>query len=183
MAWTWDNLARPVFDKVSALQTRTGGGIEVEHLFSDRLLAALQPLANPGPAAPYGRAALLTCAEDEQHSLPVHALAATLTAEKGIATRVLGARTPYSALNDAMRRLGPAVVFVWSQQPSTGDPAPLALLPAVRPPARTVVGGPGWALPLPAGVVRVNSLDEAVTTIADLVLSGTAVRRGFVSGE
>lgn len=167
--WTWQHLVLPVFDTICRRQEETGAGIDVEHLFSDRLLAALQPLTTP-PARPVNtRPVLLACAQDEQHSLPVYALAATLAVERQVATRVLGARTPYPALADAMRRLGPAVVFVWSQQAATGDPAPLAALPAPRPPSRIVVGGPGWPPDLPRKVVRVTSLGEGVSRIAALL--------------
>ncbi|NUW30527.1 MerR family transcriptional regulator [Nonomuraea sp. SMC257] len=164
---TWDRLACPVFDTISRRQDATGAGIDVEHLFSERLLAALHPLA-VRPAHPVNdRPVLLACAEEEQHSLPVHALAAALATDRRVDTRVLGARTPHTALADAMRRLGPAVVFVWSHQAATGDPAPLAALPALRPPARIVVGGPGWWPDLPPRVTRVASLREAVTLVAD----------------
>ncbi|MFE3448963.1 MerR family transcriptional regulator [Nonomuraea sp. NPDC059194] len=162
VAWTWQRLVLPVFEAISARQARTGVGVEVEHVFSDRVLAALHPLVER-PAAPVnGRPVLLACAEDEQHSLPVYALGAVLAGPMGVEVRVLGARTPYVALADAMRRLGPCAVFVWSQQEVTGDPAPLGELPSSRPPCRVVVGGPGWWSGLPRGVVRVSSLDEAV---------------------
>ncbi|NUW43145.1 MerR family transcriptional regulator [Nonomuraea rhodomycinica] len=164
---TWDRLARPVFDTICRRQEETGAGIDVEHLFSERLLAALHPLA-ARPAHPVNdRPVLLACAEEEQHSLPVHALAAALATDLRVDTRVLGARTPNAALADAMRRLGPAVVFVWSHQAATGDPAPLTGLPALRPPARIVVGGPGWWPDLPPRVTRVASLRDAVTAVAD----------------
>ncbi|MGW4472443.1 MerR family transcriptional regulator [Nonomuraea sp. NPDC004354] len=166
VVWTWERLVRPVFTAISRRQAETGAGIDVEHLFSDRLLAALSPLVER-PARPVNaRPVLLACAAEEQHSLPVYVLAAALTVDRRVETRVLGARTPYPALGDAMRRLGPSVVFVWSQQSSTGDPAPLAGLPAVRPPAGIVVGGPGWGGALPARVTRVTSLEEAITVIA-----------------
>ncbi|GGO61102.1 MerR family transcriptional regulator [Nonomuraea cavernae] len=164
--WTWQELVLPVFDRICRTQARTGSGIDVEHLFSDRLLAELHRYAERHPVPVTGRAVLLACAEDEQHSLPVHALAAGL-AERGVDARTLGARVPNSALATAMRRLGPAVVFVWSQQETTGDPAPLAALPALRPPPRLVVGGNGWWEPLPRGVVRVHSFDEAVSAVLD----------------
>ncbi|WP_101789894.1 MerR family transcriptional regulator [Nonomuraea indica] len=165
VAGTWDRLVRPVFATICRRQEETGAGVEVEHLFSDRLLAALLPLAARPERPVNQRPVLLACAEDEQHSLPVHALAAVLAGERDVDCRVLGARTPYPALADAMRRLGPAVVFVWSQRAATGDPAPLAALPVSRPPARIVVGGPGWGPGLPPKVVRVDSLPDAVARI------------------
>ncbi|MGW5162882.1 hypothetical protein ACWEPN_46020 [Nonomuraea wenchangensis] len=116
-------------------------------------------------AAPAGRRpVLLACAEDEQHTLPVHALSAAL-AEEGVETRVLGARTPYAALAHAMRRLHPAAVFVWSQQELTGATAPLAALPRLRPAARLIVGGRGWREALPEGVIRVDTFREALSQV------------------
>lgn len=163
--WTWERLVLPVFASICGRQAETGAGVEVEHLFSDRVMAALTRLAEP-PADPVNeRPVLLACAAEEQHCLPVYALAAALAADHRVATRVLGARTPYAALGDAMRRLGPAVVFVWSQRPETGDPAPLASLPALRPPSRVVVGGGGWWGGLPAQVSRVASFSEALSLI------------------
>ncbi|WP_248964294.1 MerR family transcriptional regulator [Sphaerisporangium perillae] len=166
VAWTWDRLVRPVFGAISRRQESSGCGIEIEHLFSERLLSALSRLTGRPERPVHPRAILLACAEDEQHSLPVYALAATLTTEHGLETRVLGARTPYPALADAMRRLGPLVVFVWSQLGATGDPTPLSTLPALRPASRVIVGGPGWwGEALPARVTRASSLDDAVTRI------------------
>ncbi|MFI6316238.1 MerR family transcriptional regulator [Nonomuraea sp. NPDC050556] len=165
VAWTWKGLVLPVFETISGRQARTGGGVEVEHVFSDRVLAALHRLVER-PAAPVNdRPVLLACAEDEQHSLPVYALGAVLSTAMRVEARVLGARTPYPALADAMRTLGPCAVFVWSQQESTGDPAPLLALPALRPPCPVVVGGPGWWNGLPRTVTRVDSLDAAVTRL------------------
>ncbi|MEZ7126841.1 MerR family transcriptional regulator [Nonomuraea sp. AD125B] len=161
---TWERLVLPAFDAVCRRQDDSGAGIDVEHLLSDRILAALHRHALR-QAAPAGRRpVLLACAEDEQHTLPVHALAAAL-AEEGVETRVLGARTPYAALAHAMRRLHPAAVFVWSQQELTGATAPLAALPRLRPAARLIVGGRGWREALPEGVIRVDTFREALSQL------------------
>jgi DNA-binding transcriptional MerR regulator len=164
--WTWERLVLPVFAAVSRRQLETGAAVEVEHLFSDRLAAALAPLTRRPRMPVNERPVLLACAEEEQHSLPLHALAAVLSLDHGIETRMLGARTPYSALADAMRRLGPVVVFVWSHQASTGDPSPLAALPSLRPPARILAGGPGWRDGLPPSVPHVTSFRDALTRIS-----------------
>ncbi|ACZ84604.1 MerR family transcriptional regulator [Streptosporangium roseum] len=164
--WTWENLVLPVFETICRRQAETGASIEVEHLFSDRVLAALTRLVER-PARPVNeRPVLLACAEDEQHSLPVYALAAVLTTDHHVETRVLGARTPYPALADAMRRLGPAAVFVWSQISATGDPAPLASLPLLRPASRVIAGGGGWWEGLPPSVPHVTSFRDALTRIS-----------------
>ncbi|MBG0828278.1 MerR family transcriptional regulator [Planomonospora sp. ID67723] len=166
IVWTWENLVLPVFETICRRQAATGAAVEVEHVFSDRLLAALIPLVRAPRTPVNDRPVLLACAEDEQHSLPVYALAAALTVEHRIETRVLGARTPHSALAGAMRRLGPAVVFVWSQLPATGDPEPLTRLPASRPASRIVVGGPGWRDGLPPSVPHVTSFHDALSVIS-----------------
>ena len=89
-AWTWERLVLPVFATISRLQRRTGAGIEVEHLFSDGVLAALHPLLEPPMAPVNHRPVLLACAEEEQHSLPLYALGAVLAGTMGVAVRLLG---------------------------------------------------------------------------------------------
>ncbi|WP_319018971.1 MerR family transcriptional regulator [Microbispora sitophila] len=164
VVWTWERLVLPVFAAVTRRQQDTGAGIDVEHLFSDRLQSALTRFSARAPSPVHPRPVLLAGAEEEQHALPIHALAAAL-GMLGVEARVLGARTPYAALADAMRRLGPAAVFVWSQIRETGDPAPLAGLPRLRPACRVVVGGPGWWDDLPTHVVRVNTFRDAVSAV------------------
>nr|BFE87053.1 hypothetical protein GCM10020093_096540 [Planobispora longispora] len=104
VVWTWERLVIPVFEAICARQAATGAAIEVEHVFSDRVLAALLPLVKAPRAPVNDRPVLLACAEDEQHSLPIYALAAALATEHRIESRVLGARTPFSALAGATRR-------------------------------------------------------------------------------
>ncbi len=163
--WTWGRLVLPAFAAICRGQAETGRGVEVEHLFSDRLMAALNALS-ARPARPvHPRPVLLACAEDEQHSLPIHALAAALSSERGVETRMLGARTPSSALAGAVRRLHPVAVVVWSQMRETGDPAPLAALPRQRPSGRIIVGGTGWWDGLPPHVIRVSTFHEAVSQV------------------
>ncbi|MEV4371738.1 MerR family transcriptional regulator [Nonomuraea sp. NPDC049637] len=174
VVWTWEHLFLPALDAVCRGQDATGSGIDAEHLLSGHLQAALHRLAGDVPPQSDrpdrpDRPVVLACAEEEQHSLPVHALAAAL-AERGVQTRVLGARTPYAALAHAMRRLGPAAVFVWSQRAETGDTAPLAALPEVRPACRIVIGGRGWQGRAPAGVVRVSTLPDAVACVMSTLI-------------
>ncbi|MGC5012790.1 MerR family transcriptional regulator [Streptosporangium sp. DT93] len=163
--WTWERLVIPVFETICRLQEENSAGVEVEHLFSDRLLASLIGLTER-PARPVNvRPVLLACAPDDQHNLPNYALAAALTTDHRVETRVLGSRTPYPALADAMRRLGPSVVFVWSQLPITGDPAPLSSLPATRPPCLVIAGGVGWQEGLPASIPHATSFEDAITRV------------------
>ncbi|GGK85508.1 MerR family transcriptional regulator [Sphaerisporangium melleum] len=166
VAWTWERLVLPVYAAITRRQELSGRGIEIEHLFSERLLSALVGRAARPERPAHPRPVLLACAQEEQHCLAVYALAAALTSADGLETRVLGPRTPPSALADAMRRMGPSAVFVWSQRAATGDPAALRALPVLRPASRIVAGGPGWWHDaLPPGVAHASSLPAAVALI------------------
>lgn len=164
VVWTWDRLLVPVLVGVGTKWQSSGKGVEVEHVLSASIIAALADSVDQ-PSAPVNhRRVLLSAAEEEQHVLPLHALAAAL-AERHVASQFLGARMPAAALAQVVRRAGPAVVFVWSQLPSTGKAAFLALLPDQRPAAVVVAGGPGWQEPMPVGVHRSRDLAEAVALI------------------
>ncbi|MFC7644673.1 hypothetical protein ACFQX6_31270 [Streptosporangium lutulentum] len=41
IVWTWEELVLPVFEMICRRQAETGASIEVEHLFSERVLASL----------------------------------------------------------------------------------------------------------------------------------------------
>ncbi|HEU4674760.1 MAG TPA: MerR family transcriptional regulator [Motilibacteraceae bacterium] len=159
---TWESLVVPVLVGIGERWQSTGQGVEVEHLLSEVLVGALRSVTlrlrqpvNPRPV-------LLACAEDEQHSLPIHVLAAAL-AERQIGTSVLGPRVPWEALGAAIRRSGPLAVFVWSQLPVTGTSHQLSGLPSLRPAPLVFVGGPGWDVAaLPTGIRATGSLAEAV---------------------
>ena len=170
---TWDGLVAPVLVELGARWERTGRGVDVEHLASEAVLGALRSyqhrVGQPGAASP---PVLLACTEEEQHSLPLHALAAAL-AERRVATRVLGARVPPEALAAAIRRTGPSAVFLWSTMPSTGDPRVLSALPAVRPAPLVVLGGPGWAVEdLPVGLAGLALADELAGAVEALAVVG-----------
>ncbi|MCI4063633.1 MerR family transcriptional regulator [Micromonospora sp. R77] len=160
---TWDGLLRPVLTGIGERHVTTGGLIEVEHLVSRCVSEAFAAVARAhAPAGP--PRILLSCADEEQHSLPLEALAAAL-AEAGVAYRMLGSRVPVAALVEAVTRTGPAAVVVWSQTRATADPGQLSALLAVpRRPLLVLAAGPGWrADTLPAGVVRPVGLGEAVS--------------------
>ena len=79
---------------------------------------------------------------------------------------MLGAALPYPSLAAAVRRTGPAAVFLWSQVPDTGDPATLPDLRRRRPGARLLLGGPGWPQDgLPEGCRLIGNLPDAVTEV------------------
>ncbi|MGI8682168.1 MAG: MerR family transcriptional regulator [Mycobacteriales bacterium] len=140
---TWETLLRPVLVAIGERWEATGDGVDVEHLLSQCTSGALGRHAGSLTAAANLRPVLLTCVAGELHTLPLDALAAAL-AERRIATHVLGAAVPVRAMRSAVRRIGPAALFVWSQLPATGDPAQLAAVPATRPAVTVIAGGPGW---------------------------------------
>jgi MerR family transcriptional regulator, light-induced transcriptional regulator len=164
---TWERLAMPVLTAVGERSAADGTCIDVEHLLSAQLLAALSArvgrLAEPLNA----RTVLLACADEEEHSLPLYALAAAL-AERGVRTTMLGARVPPLALANTISRIGPAAAFVWSQTAATGDPAKLAGIARQRPPLRLITAGPGWR-GTPPGGHAVSSLPEAVQQACEAV--------------
>jgi methanogenic corrinoid protein MtbC1 len=162
---TWEELLLPVLSGVGTRFEQTGTCVEAEHLLSMAVMAAFSRRTAELPGQVGHRAVLLASAEGEQHSLPLYALGAAL-AERAIDSRMLGSDLPYFALAAAVRRTGPAVVFLWSQVPATGDPAVLPDLSPRRPGARLILGGPGWDQDrIPAGGRLVATLAEALSEV------------------
>jgi hypothetical protein len=165
---TWDAMLRPVLAGVGERHAASARFIEVEHLLSrcvSEVLAAV-----PRPPRPHAPTRiLLSCADEEQHTLPLEALAAAL-AEVGVHCRLLGARVPVTALVDAVARTAPEAVVVWSHARHTADPAQLAtLLSAPRRPVLLLAAGPGWSAgALPTGVLVPATLAEAVALLRDV---------------
>lgn len=160
---TWDEVIRPVLGAIAQRWTHTGTSIEIEHLLYECVLATLIR-ATPLVTAPCNpRPVLLAGTPGEQHTLPLHALVATLAA-RGIGTRMLGPSLPADALASAIRKLAPAAVVLWAQLPRNADPALLTCLPRARQRSRLFAAGPGW---------RVLDLDprlalpDALTPAAD----------------
>ncbi|MGH3913638.1 MAG: cobalamin-dependent protein, partial [Pseudonocardiaceae bacterium] len=165
VASTWEQLLVPVLNSIGERYARCGDCIDVEHLFTDCVRTALSAILLRRRRWSSYPPVLLACLEQEQHTLPLHALAATL-AEFGCSSRILGASVPADTLVSAVRRINPRAVFVWAQVEPTARFADLQLLPSQRPPAPVVVGGPGWqGQDLPSFVTRVDSLTAAVHAV------------------
>ncbi|MCA1713252.1 MAG: MerR family transcriptional regulator [Actinobacteria bacterium] len=166
---TWEGVLRPVLGSVGDRWAATGEGVEVEHLLADCAFLALREVAERAHEPLGGRPVLLAGAPGEQHSLPLHVLSAGL-AERGLGTRTLGPALPADALQAAVRRTGPALLFLWSQLSGTADVSVLTGLPAMKPPTALVVGGPGWSRrELPAHVNVTTGLADALDLVQQAV--------------
>ena len=153
---TWEHLLRPVLVSAGAAAEQSTHAIAVEHVLSHVVHAAFAAVSgrNPPSAAATPRPTLLACAPDEEHELPMVALAAAL-AERGIGSTLLGARTPPTAATSLPDGL--LVVFALLPQ----DVPEFVQNPA---PGTTIVAaGPGWdPAALPPRVRHVNSLPAAI---------------------
>jgi MerR family transcriptional regulator, light-induced transcriptional regulator len=143
VVWTWDHLLLPVLVSVGQRWEQTGEGIEVEHVLSEAIQSVFAEMSRRVALPRNSRPVLLAGSEHEQHTLPLWAVAAGL-AERGVTSRMMGARMPTSALSEAMRRTGPGAVLVWSQVADTGDTNAINDLPELRPDPLIILAGPGW---------------------------------------
>ena len=169
---TWEGLLVSVLTAAGRAWQATGEGIEVEHLLSSCVTAALHGVVARHGATDGGRPVVLACTASDLHDLPLVVLSAAL-AERGVTTRVLGARTPPAALGATVLRVGPCAVVLWSSLPATARAEEVAAVPRTRPPARLMVAGPGWhGVPLADAAgeepERLTGLAGAVDVLAAL---------------
>ncbi|MEV6678796.1 MerR family transcriptional regulator [Streptomyces erythrochromogenes] len=174
----WEEVMAPTLHAVGRKWETSGDRyVEVEHLLSWHVSSALRrAAAPPDPGARTGVApVLLACVPGEQHTLALEALAAGL-AGLGLPTLMFGAAVPPDALDQAVRRTGPAAVVLWSQARSTANP-PLARhlaevawgVKGARARPAVLPAGPGWAgHPLPPGTLRPRGLREALALLRAL---------------
>ncbi|MEU7526299.1 MerR family transcriptional regulator [Saccharothrix sp. NPDC042600] len=157
----WESVLVPFLVALGEKVSAQGSGVEVEHLATTAVLDAVRGAVLPVS----GRLpALLACAPDEQHSLPLHVLGAAL-AERGCASRHLGARVPAAALLDAVKLLEPRVVVLWAHASGYASLAPVPDL--LERGCEVLVAGPGWTV-VPPGARRLGSLGEAVEAVLEL---------------
>lgn len=163
-AEAWQHVLAPTLSVTGRHWRDTGEWVEVEHVLSDVITAELH---RASPVVTGDAGVLLACADDEQHALPLHALAAAL-AERGVGTRVLGGRVPSRALTSAVARTSPKVVVVLAVMPTGGTQQLAALRSLVSPRSGTQLfaAGPGWeGLQLPEGVGRLPTLADALARL------------------
>lgn len=165
---TWEHVLTPVLVAAGERWAATGEGVEVEHLLSECIIAALRQHVGAAVTEP-ARPVLLACAPEDQHVLPLQILAAGL-AERGTTARVLGPALPVAALHAAVRRTGPSVLFLWSQLRASAEASFLSTLPVTRPATAVLVGGPGWnAAELPERVTAAGDLTGALDLVGRAV--------------
>lgn len=163
---TWQDVVRPVLVAVGDHWQRTGEGIEIEHLLSQAVSTAFIRHAAEVSGRPQQAPVLLAAGPRDEHVLALHALRAAL-AERGVAARLLGPRTPLTALAAAARRTRAGAALVWL---STADPQAAADLPLLARAHRRLtvaVGGPGWDGLDVGSAQRCTDLRHSVDTLAN----------------
>lgn len=155
---TWTDVLVPVFQRLGERFADGPDCIPAEHVLSERTRTALSVLVarrRSGSGAPV----LLVAVDQEQHLLPLNALAAAL-AEQRRRSVLLGA-VPPAALAAAVTALEPAGLFVWAHVRPGRRGALRALDEGPVVPV-VVVGGPGWAGRPPDPALHADSLADAV---------------------
>jgi MerR family transcriptional regulator, light-induced transcriptional regulator len=180
----WEEIMMPALRAVGRKWASSGERyVEVEHLLSWQVSAALRgatakaqhtaTTSVPGTAQ-VSAPIVLACVPGELHSLPLEALAAA-AGQHGMPVLMFGAAVPVPALEEAVRRTGPAVVVLWSQSRSSAS-RPLAqhiagmawgVRGARRCPA-VVAAGPGWAGAHMPDMHRPHGLRQAVILLREL---------------
>ncbi|MDX2406800.1 MerR family transcriptional regulator [Streptomyces microflavus] len=169
----WESVIMPTLHAVGRKWESVGERyVEVEHLLSWHVSSALRrAAAQRAPTAGSG-VSLLACTPGESHTLALEALAAGL-AQQGLPVRMFGAALPVEAMEEAVRRTGPAAVVLWAQSRSTASRALVARVESIewgvrgarRRPA-VLVAGPGWAGQLPSRALHPSGLAEALDVLA-----------------
>jgi hypothetical protein len=162
----WDEVVRPVLVAAGAHWQLTGEGIEIEHLLTQAVVTALVRHTGTLPDIASERPVLLAGGPRDEHVLPLHAVRAAL-AERGVPCRLLGPRTPMSALASAARRTRAAAVLTWLSTPDAEAVAGLAEVARAHRRVRIFLGGPGWGSGEVQPAARCVSLPDAVDRLED----------------
>ncbi|MFD9417272.1 MerR family transcriptional regulator [Streptomyces goshikiensis] len=176
----WEEVIAPTLHAVGRKWASAGERyVEVEHLLSWQVSSALHRVRPaPGPAA--APPVLLACVPDEQHTLPIEALAAAL-GEQAVPVRMFGAALPAEALHDAVRRTGPRAVVLWAQSRTTADRALARSVAGIewglrgaRGRSALLLAGPGWTgRASTAHTGRLYGLRSGLDVIAAVAGAGT----------
>jgi DNA-binding transcriptional MerR regulator len=160
----WDLLVSPVLATLGERCATGGEAVATERLLGESVADVMRDVVRVLGEARNARPVVLAAAEEEDHGLPLHVLAAAL-AEQCISVRRFGGRMPREALAAAVRRIGPSVVVVHAQLPGS-DAAQVGDLPRLRPSPLVLLGGPGWGgTAAPGGVELASDLFTTVERI------------------
>lgn len=170
---SWEEVIVPTLRAVGRKWEGAGDPyVAVEHLLSWHVSSALRRVAPVPQRFPRAAPVVLACVPGEQHTLPVEALAAGL-GERGLPVRVLGGAVPVEALDETVRRTGPAAVLLWSQSRATAS-GPLARhlaaiawgIRGARTRPEVLQAGPGWSGRPLAAALRPRGLREALDALS-----------------
>lgn len=164
VVWTWEQVLLPVLIALGQKWAETGEGVDQEHLLAESIIGQFRNMATQVTEPQNARPVLLACAPHELHTIPIFALAAAL-AEQNIASRILGARMPAAALANAVKKLGPSAIVVWSQTLGTADTSIWDLVEPMRPGHLRICAGPGWQEALPADVTKPNDFTSTLVSL------------------
>lgn len=165
VVWTWEQVLQPVLVSLGQKWAETGQGVEQEHLLAESIIGQFRNMATQVTEPENTRPVLLACAPYELHTIPIFAIAAAL-AEQNIASRILGARMPAEALANAVKKLGPSAIVVWSQTPGTADVSIWDSIAPMRPGHLRICVGPGWQTALPEDVTKPKDFTSALVALA-----------------
>lgn len=161
---TWEELLVPLLRSIGDSDSQDiDETVAAEHTATIGILSALHGIQ---PVAERGRLpALLTCAPEEQHSLPLEALQAALWQEQ-CSARFLGARVPAETLVRAAQKLRPTNIVIWAHAASTARKVLVDELAEHG--SRLLLCGPGWSR-VRAGrdFEQPSSLQDAVRSVID----------------
>ena len=161
---SWSQVMVPVLLLLGHDWESAGIGVEVEHMMTEIIKRTFRSSLSTIDAPLNSRPVLLAAVGEEQHNLPLHALAAAL-AERKIQTLFLGARTPLDALSAVVSQSAPPAIFLWAQLKENANPEFFRKLPVVRPAPRILLGGPGWDHIECSGATFVDDLTQACLEI------------------
>lgn len=163
---TWEEVLAPLLRGFGERFQRGDDIVAVEHAATVGILRALHAVALAAPAQQWRLPALLGCAPEEQHSLPLEALTAALS-ECDCPSRFLGDRLTAKALRGAVQRLRPRAVVIWAHTARRARQVPLKSL--ARHGSVLLLVGPGWTdVHAAAEYRRPTSLTEARHMILEI---------------
>ena len=139
----WTHVFAPALRAIGDQWGAGSLGVESEHLASEILVTELRSVIRANRPRNADSEAILACADNEQHYLPLLALEAEL-ARHGVGALGLGARVPTQALQSLLLSRRPSRLFLWASISRAVDEKLWEVLGEVRWPLALVLGGPGW---------------------------------------